>query len=173
MHEGINLASVLKLPVVYICINNGYAVSTPSTYSCPGQSIADRAAGYGIPGTKVDGNNVFEVYEAVEEAVKWAREGNGPSLIELTTYRWYGHYLGDPCKYRTQEELNYWKENRDPIKFLKAFLLDNKVCTDEELKQLEDEAAELIAEANAFAEASPEPTIESMWEDIYYTANGK
>lgn len=169
MHEGMNLAGILKLPVVFICVNNAYAVSTPSEYSIAGGSVAARAQGYGMQGFTVDGNNVFEVYDAIENAVSMARGGSGPVLVELKTYRWFGHYLGDPCAYRPEGEVNWWKENKDPIRFLKTFLLENGVCNGEELTALDKKATDLIEEANAFAMASPDPSYEEIFTDLYYT----
>ena len=167
-HEGINMAAIMNLPVVYICINNGYAVTFSAEKSIKAKSVADRAVGYGIEGVQIDGNDVFEVYDAVEAAVEKARNGGGPTLIEMTTYRWYGHYVGDPCNYRTREEEAHWIENNDPIKRLKSFILENDVLTGPEVEALEKEAQDEIDEANEFAQASPPPSVEDMYQDLFY-----
>ena len=167
-HEGINMAAIMNLPIVYICLNNGYAVTFPSSKSIKTNSVADRAAGYGIEGFRVDGNDVFAVYDAVENAVDKARDGGGPTLIELKTYRWYGHYVGDPCNYRTREEEAHWKENNDPIKRLRSYILENGVFTESDLLEMEKEAQAIIDEANEFAMASPPPSIEAMYTDLFY-----
>lgn len=170
VHEGMNLAGVLKLPIVYICINNAYAVSTPSAYSCAGDTIVSRAAGYGMEGVRVDGNDVFQVYDAVERAVEKVKGGSGPIFIELMTYRWHGHWAGDPAYYRAKDELKWWRENRDPIAMLRAYLLEQKVSTEVELDELRAKAQQAVQHANDFAESSPEPSYDEMFADLYYTA---
>jgi len=170
-HEGVNMAAIMNLPVVYVCVNNGYAVTFSAEKSIKAKSVADRAIGYGIEGFQVDGNDVFAVYDAVEKAVSKARDGGGPTLIDLTTYRWYGHYVGDPCNYRTREEEAHWKENNDPIKRLRSYILDNNVFSESELLEMEREAQAIIDEANEFAMASPPPKIEDMYSDLFYVHN--
>ncbi|MDO8685437.1 MAG: thiamine pyrophosphate-dependent dehydrogenase E1 component subunit alpha [Clostridiales bacterium] len=167
-HEGINMASIMALPVVFICQNNGYAVSFSSERSMKVKNVADRATAYGIPGIIADGNNIFEVYDAVEEAVERARGGEGPTLIELKTYRWYGHYVGDPCDYRTREEENHWKEHRDPIKHMRNFLLENNIFNEEKIAGMEKNAVKIIDDANKYAESCPEPAESDLFEDVYY-----
>lgn len=166
-HEGLNMAAIMDLPVVFVCENNGYAVGFPSSKAMKIENVADRAASYGIPGVVVDGTDVFEVYNVVEKAVERARNGEGPTLVELKTYRWYGHYVGDPCNYRTRDEENYWKENKDPIKYMRNFLFDNKVFSNEEISEIEKEAMTIIDDATEFAKQSPEPVIEDLYEDVY------
>jgi len=167
-HEGINMASTMNLPVVYICLNNKYAVTFPVEKAIKAKSVADRAIGYGIEGYQVDGNDVFAVYDVVEKAVNKARADGGPTLIELITYRWYGHYVGDPCNYRTREEEAYWKENNDPIKRLKSYILENNIFTEDELQKMEQDARDIIEEANKFALASPPPSVDDMYKDLFY-----
>ncbi|CAI8034946.1 Acetoin:2,6-dichlorophenolindophenol oxidoreductase subunit alpha [Geodia barretti] len=119
LHECMNLASVWKLPVIFCCENNGYAESTPVEYALSTARVADRAAGYDMPGIHVDGMDVFDVFEAAGEAVRRARAGEGPSLLECRTYRFYGHTVFDnPLSYRTQEEQDYWR-TRDPLKLFR------------------------------------------------------
>lgn len=170
-HEGINMAAIMNLPVVFICQNNGYAVSFSCKKAMKIENIADRAKAYGIPGVVADGNNVFEVYDAVDEAVERARRGEGPTLIEFKTYRWYGHYVGDPCDYRTREEENYWKEKKDPIKHMKKYLLENELCSEADILELENEAGRIIHGANRYAEQSPEPELSDLFEDVYFSTN--
>lgn len=134
-HEAINLAAVWKLPAIFVCQNNCYAISQHVSSYIAGGSIAARAAGYGIPGVAVDGNDVSAVQEAVQEAVSWARAGQGPSLIEAQTYRLGGHWAEDPSRYRSQEEVAEWRE-RDPVTLQRRRLLTAGVA-EEELRSLE------------------------------------
>lgn len=167
-HEGINMAAAFKLPVVFICENNGYAVTTSFERTANIKRVSDRACAYGIPGVTIDGNNVFDVYDAVNKAVELAKNGNGPSLIECTTYRWHGHYVGDPQLYRTKEEVDEWKE-KDPILRFENLLLEAKICTHEEIEGLKNEATKIIEDALEFGMQSPEPGPEELFEDVYYT----
>src|SRR3984893_341705 len=130
-HESLNLAGIWKLPVIYVAENNGYAESTPVTYHMSCRDIAERAAGYGMPGVTVDGLNVFAVYEAAGEAIARARRGEGPSLIECKTYRYHGHFEGDTITYRTKEELAAFME-RDAIQALGQSMQDRGVASSEE-----------------------------------------
>lgn len=167
-HEGVNMAAALNLPVIFICSNNGYAVSTSYKKFVKSESIASRGEAYGIEGIQADGNNVLEVYDVVKKAADKARSGGGPTLIELITYRWYGHYVGDPCDYRTREEENWWKSNKDPIKNFGDFLVNNKTFSKDELNEMEEKAKAVIDDANAYALQCPDPSIEEMYEDLYY-----
>jgi len=155
-HEAINLSSIWKLPVVYICENNQYGDTTPFHEVVAIESIADRAIAYGIPGVVVDGNNAIEVYTKVSEAVKRARDSNGPTLIECKTYRWEGHHLGDPCVYRTKGEVNKWRQ-KCPIKRLKILLEQGEVLTKEEWEQIDNEVRIKVEKAEKFAKGSPDP----------------
>ena len=132
-HESINLAAVWKLPVIYVCENNQFGMTVPTWQSTSVENIADRAAGYGIPGEVVDGNDVVAVYEAFARAKERALKGEGPTLLECKTYRWRGHWTGDPEPYRTREEVEEWKEKRDPIKLFRAYLTRHKLATKQEL----------------------------------------
>jgi len=168
-HESLNLAAVWKLPVIFLCENNLYQVFTSVKESCAVQDISIRSAAYGIPGVTVDGNNVFELYNAVSEAIKRARAGEGPTLIEAKTYRWEGHYTGDGYAkggYRMVEEIEEWKK-KDPIKKLRAFLLDNKISTESELDSMIKKLNEEIHSAEEFAKASPEPDESELLRDIF------
>jgi pyruvate dehydrogenase E1 component alpha subunit len=166
-HESINLASVWKLPVIFVCENNGFGISVPVKQSTSVKDISVRAAGYDIPGVTVDGNDVYAVYEAAEKAIKRAREGKGPTLIECKTYRWRGHWTGDPEVYRTKEDVKAWME-KCPIKRMKAAMLENKVATEAELEAIEKKAIADVEEAAAFAVASPEPDPATVMDNVYY-----
>ncbi|HHV08510.1 MAG TPA: thiamine pyrophosphate-dependent dehydrogenase E1 component subunit alpha [Firmicutes bacterium] len=165
-HEGINLASVWKLPVIFVCENNEYGISLHQSKHQRVADVADRAVAYGIPGVVVDGNDVMAVYEAVGEAVKRARAGEGPTLIEAKTYRWRGHFEGDPTVYRSDKELAEWKE-RCPIARFSKHLLDMDVVTEEELDKIKAEVDTEVEESVRFAEESPLPAPEEALEDVY------
>jgi len=165
-HESLNMAAIWKLPVVYVCENNQYAMSFSVKRAFAIERISDRAAAYGMPGTTVDGNDLMAVLGAVSEAVKRARAGEGPSLVENVTYRWRGHSKSDANRYRTQEEIEAWKE-KCPIKRFRAQLIEQGALTEEEADQIEQEAYAAIDAAVAFAEASPEPTVETIEEGVY------
>lgn len=166
-HEAANLAAVLSLPAVFVCENNQYAVSTPVGYSLPVQHVSDRGSAYGIPASAVDGNDVLAVYEAVNEAISRARQGGGPSLIEGVTYRWEGHYKGDPQVYRSPEEVAEWREKRDPIPLFAAHLLTENVLTEEQIESIHAAIHAEIEEAVAYAESSPDPALSSLGDDLY------
>lgn len=166
-HESLNLAAALNLPVVFVCENNQYAVSTHVSYSSPVENVAQRASAYNIPAVTVEGNKVLEVYEAVREAVDNARAGEGPYLVEAKTYRWEGHYKGDPESYRSEAEVERWREQGDPLKIFAAYLLDNDLATEDDLHQVKVQVGEQIEEAVRFADESPEPALETLFTDIY------
>jgi pyruvate dehydrogenase E1 component alpha subunit len=166
-HEAVNLAAVLRLPVVFVCENNQWAVSTAASYSVPVENIAERAVAYGIPGLTVDGNDVLAVYGAVREAVDRARHGDGPSLVEGKTYRWEGHYRGDPEQYRSKEEVTEWRNKGDPIPRFRMYLLEQGVLNEEQMHAMETAAEEDVAEAVRFAESSPKPEPDGLYEDLY------
>jgi len=165
-HEGINLASVWSLPVVFICENNLWAVSVPTTTSLKVANVADRAAGYGIPGVVVDGMDVMAVYEAAGEAVTRARSGKGPTLIEAKTYRYRGHFEGDSGSYRPKEEIEHWMQ-RDPINNYRAKLIEMKVLTEKQAEDIDKEALAEMDEALKFAQESPFPKPEEALENVY------
>ncbi len=164
--EAMNLASAWSLPVVFVNENNGYGISCPTSKSMAITDIADRAAAYDMPGVVVDGNDVLAVYEAVSEAVRRAREGEGPSLIECKTYRWRGHFEGDACVYRDENEVQSWVE-RDPIKKLEEKLQDQGILSPEKGGEIRDALAKELEAAVAFAEESPLPSVDELEEDVY------
>ena len=165
-HEGLNMASIWKLPVVYVCENNMYAISFSQKKSMNVPDIAERAKAYDIPGVVVDGNDVIAVYEAANEAVKRARAGEGPTLIECKTYRHRGHFEGDPTTYRSAEEVEEWKK-KDPIARLEKRLMEMGYLTEEDKKKIEADINARIEEAVRFAEESPFPSPEELLEDVY------
>jgi TPP-dependent pyruvate/acetoin dehydrogenase alpha subunit len=167
LHESMNLAAIWKLPVVFACENNHYAEATPSWYAVSTSDIAARADGYGIPGVQVDGMDVFAVYDAAGEAVRRARSGEGPTFLELKTYRYHGHFHADvPEKYRTKEEEAEWHA-RDAIKQFEKRMLDQRLMTEQELKGVRDAIEKEIAEAVEFALSSPMPPLEELYSDVY------
>src|SRR5437016_2848075 len=166
VHEALNLAAVWALPIIFLCENNQYALSTASSRTTAGESIAARAAAYAIPGVRVDGNDALAVYEAVGAAVARARRGEGPTLLEAVTYRWGGHSMrANLPEYRTKEEEREWME-RDPIARLRAEL-ERRGATVMKLKELEESVELELDRAVAFATASAEPTIEGMESSVY------
>jgi pyruvate dehydrogenase E1 component alpha subunit len=165
-HESLNIASTWKLPVIFVCENNLYAMGTRQSKAMNVESIADRAAAYGIPGRTVDGNNVLAVYEATCEAVERARRGEGPTLIECKTYRHKGHSRVDPAKYRPKEEVQEWLR-KDPVKSFREHLTREHLFAELELESMEKEAAARVDEAVKFALESPYPAPEEALEDVY------
>ncbi len=165
-HESLNMAGIWRLPVVFLCENNQYAMSTPITKVLPVENIADRACAYGFPGVVVDGNDFFAVYEVTKAAVERARRGEGPTLVECKTYRWKGHSKSDPQRYRTKDEVEAWKK-RDPIARLRTHLITNGILREEEAAEIEEEARKAIEEAVKFAMESPEPSPEDIEKEVY------
>jgi len=165
-HEGINMAAIWRLPVVFVCENNVYAMGTRQNTVMAIENVSERAVAYGIPGITVDGNDVLAVYEASREAVKRARRGEGPTLIECKTYRQKGHSRFDPAAYRPKEEVEEWLK-RDPIPRFKAKLLEMSTLTEEEDQNLRREAVAAVEKAVKFALDSPFPEPEEALEDVY------
>ena len=166
MHESMNLASIWKLPVVFVCENNGYAQTTPTRYHCSAADIADRATAYNMPGFIVDGTDLFAVYEAAGEAIARARRGEGPTLIECKAFRYYGHFEGDNLSYYTEEE-KAGQKVRDPIdKFTKG-VIERKLLSKDELAKIDARAKEVLDEAVQLAEQSPYPALEEILTDGY------
>jgi len=165
-HESLNIASAYSLPVVYVCENNLYAVSTRQSRVRKVEDIADRSTGYGMPGVVVDGNDVIAVYEACKEAVDRARSGAGPTLIECKTYRWRAHFEGEVDTYRPPEEVEAWIK-REPIAPYEKLLLNQGVATEGELQVIKDAIIKELAEAVEFARKSPYPAPETALEDVW------
>ena len=165
-HEGVNLAACWNLPVVYVVENNLYAEKTRISDTSRVLNLSDRASSYGIPDVTVDGNDVMAVYEAVGEAVARARKGEGPTLVECKTYRWHGHYEGDPQTYKPKEEIEEWKM-KDPIPLFRKRLVEMKVLTEQEAEKIDQEVNDEIDRAVKFAEESPFPAPEEALEDVF------
>ena len=168
-HEAINIGASFNLPVVYVCENNLYGVSTKQNPKVRKlENIADRAKAYDIPGVVVDGNDVEAVREATEKAVGRARDGKGPTLIECKTYRHYTHFTGEPDTYRTKEEVDEWKSPaKDPILRYADKLVREKILTKEDLQRIDGEVAEEVAAAVKFAEESPKASPDTVFDDVY------
>jgi len=164
-HEGINIAAVWKLPAIFVCENNLYAISTRANRTIPVRNIADKAAAYGIPGVVVDGMDVIAVYDAAHEAVERAKRGEGPTLIECKTYRFCGSFEGDPQLYRSKEEREEWRK-RDPLNFGRK-LVETGHMTDVELEKIELEIKSTIEEAVKYASESPYPESEEATTDLF------
>lgn len=170
LHEAMNLASVWKLPVIFVCENNGYAVSTPVKEGVCTPTIAERAEAYRIPGKRVDGNDVLGVQAAAEKAIKRARNGDGPSLIEAVSYRWEGHFYGDPMLYRSKDELEEWKA-KDPIPRFAAHLTEHGFATEGQLATVREEVQAEVNAAATFALDSPQPSMDEVWRYVYTTSS--
>ena len=166
-HEAINLAAIWKLPVIFVCENNLYQISLPYSKQQLITSVAERGKAYGIPGVSVDGQDVLAVYEATREAVERARRGEGPTLIEARTYRFRGHFEGDPQIYRSKEEVEWWMNNKDPIKIFEKYLLERGIATREELDAIWKRVSNEVEEAVKFAEESPYPSPEELYDDVF------
>jgi len=164
-HESLNLASVWKLPILFACVNNCYGMSMRVNNSMNISDISTRASSYGIPGVSVDGNDVVAVYEATRKAREHVRT-QGPVLMVLNTYRILGHSKSDAGAYRTKDEVEEWKR-KDPIKRMKTWLLDKHLSTEAKLAAMDAKAEKTIEEALAYAEASPEPSLDAIEEDLY------
>jgi len=167
-HESLNLAAIWKLPVVFVCENNGYAESTPVAYHCSASDIANRAGGYEIPGVVVDGFDLFAVYEAAGEAIARARRGEGPTLLEAKTYRYYGHFQGDAVTYRTAEEVAGFRD-RDPIDLVRNHVISHGVATAEELDAITARVTGALDQAWTDAKAAAWPEPEEALTDVYVT----
>jgi TPP-dependent pyruvate/acetoin dehydrogenase alpha subunit len=165
-HESLNLAAIWKLPVVFVCENNLYAISTPCSLHLPIENVAERGASYGMPGVVVDGNDVLAVYEAAQKAYDRARKGEGPTLLECKTYRWRGHSERDPRDSRPKEEIAAWKE-RCPIKRFREYLLSKKIASQTELAKIEESVKAEVVDAIKFAEESPYPPAEEALLNAY------
>lgn len=169
VHEAMNLASIWKLPVMFVCENNGYADATPVEYAVASRNISDRAAAYEMPGVTVDGQDVFAVWEAAHAAVDRARSGQGPTFIECKTYRYYGHHQGDnPLRYRTQEE-EQLARNRDCIKRFRDKVIQEGLLQAADLDAIDESNHALLNEAVAFAESSPLPDPGELHTNVYVT----
>jgi pyruvate dehydrogenase E1 component alpha subunit len=165
-HEALNLSKVWSLPVLWVCENNQYGMGTAVERASAVSEIRQKAEGYGIPNDRVDGMDLITVRDAAQEAMNYIRNGNGPYFLEIITYRYRGHSMGDPERYRESEEVQKWQEN-DPIGIYRKYLLEQKIATDEELNDLDARVDADVQTAIQFAENSPEPAPEALFEDVY------
>ncbi len=165
-HEALNLSKVWNLPVLWVCENNQYGMGTAVARASAVSDMRQKAGGYGIPTSRVDGMNVLEVRQAAQDILSTIRSGGGPYFLEAETYRFRGHSMGDPERYRKPEEIHHWEES-DPIGIYHRYLSTQGIASDEELCQVEDAAGEVIKQAVEFAQASPEPGPEELFENIY------
>jgi pyruvate dehydrogenase E1 component alpha subunit len=165
-HEALNLSKVWKLPVLWVCENNLYGMGTAVERASAVSEIRQKAEGYGIPNSRTDGMDVIEVRQAAEKAIEQVRGGNGPYFLEIVTYRFRGHSMGDPERYRQPDEVKCWQEN-DPIGILRQRLIAEDIASKEELDDIDRRADEEVKEAVQFAENSPEPAPEALFQHVY------
>ncbi|MGE5842997.1 MAG: thiamine pyrophosphate-dependent dehydrogenase E1 component subunit alpha [Deltaproteobacteria bacterium] len=166
-HEPANMAAIWKLPLVFVCENNLYASTTPASYALAGGSVSARAAGYGMPGLSINGNDVMEVRKAVGEAVERSRKGQGPSVVENVTYRYRGHFEGDPQRYRSLEEIRKFKNKSDPIQRFRNLLKKEGILSEKQDKAIRADVMLQIEEAVTYAKGAPLPRPEEALEDLF------
>lgn len=165
-HEALNLGMTWKLPVIYVIENNQYAMGTSVERTSNVTDLYKLGSAFEMPSWAVNGMDVFEVYEEVKKAAEHVRSGKGPVLLEMKTYRYKGHSMSDPAKYRTKDELEDYKD-QDPIIGVKAYILEHKMATEEELKEIDVKVKEIVEESVRFAEESPYPDASELYEDVY------
>jgi pyruvate dehydrogenase E1 component alpha subunit len=166
VYESFNMAELWKLPVVYVIENNRYAMGTSVARSSAQTDLSRRGVSFNIPGEQVDGMDVRAVKAAGDKAVAWCRAGNGPYILEMLTYRYRGHSMSDPAKYRTREEVQKIREESDPIERVRARLLDKKWATEDDLKEIEKNVRAIVTEAADYAQSGPEPDTAELWTDV-------
>ncbi|MCD6419575.1 MAG: pyruvate dehydrogenase (acetyl-transferring) E1 component subunit alpha, partial [Synergistetes bacterium] len=170
-HEGLNMASIWKLPVVFVCENNQWASTASSKEMLSVKDVAQRASAYAIPGITADGNDVLEVHRLSKEAIERVRDGDGPTLLEFKTFRIKGHFVGDPELYRTKEEVEEWMK-KEPIERFKKYLYENGYLTKEDEQLIENSILNEIEEAVEFARSSPFPAPEDALTDLFVDDRG-
>jgi pyruvate dehydrogenase E1 component alpha subunit len=171
VYEAFNMAALWKLPVIYVIENNKYGMGTSvERISASGANLHDRGKAYGIPGDEVDGMDVVAVHEAAEKAVAHCRAGKGPYILEMKTYRYRGHSMSDPAKYRSKEEVNKVRSTSDPIDRVKATLIDDGHASEEDLKEIDKQVKAVVSDAADFAQSSPEPDEKELWTDVLLEA---
>ncbi len=166
--ECYNMAALWKLPILYVIENNRYGMGTSAERHAAGELYA-RGQGYGIPGEKVDGMNVFAVSNAARQAIDYVRAGNGPYILEMMTYRYRGHSMSDPAKYRSKEEVDKVKQEQDPIMYLREKMVGDFGIAEDEIKTIDREIKDIVNEAAQFAQESPEPDPAELWTDVLIT----
>jgi pyruvate dehydrogenase E1 component alpha subunit len=167
VYESFNMAELWKLPVVYIIENNRYAMGTAITRSSATTDLSRRGLSFNIPGEQVDGMDVRAVKAAGEKAVQWCRDGKGPYILEMLTYRYRGHSMSDPAKYRTREEVQKMRTEHDPIEQVRVRMLERKVASEDDLKKIDSAVRDIVNEAAEFATNDPEPDAAELWTDVY------
>ncbi len=167
VYESFNMAELWKLPVVYIIENNRYAMGTAINRSSATVDLSKRGASFNIPGEQVDGMDVRAVKAAGENAVQWARDGKGPYILEMLTYRYRGHSMSDPAKYRTREEVQKVRSEQDPIEQVRNRLLEKKLVSEDAFKKIDAEVRDIVNESAEFATNDPEPDPSELWTDVY------
>ena len=167
VYETFNMASLWKLPVIFVIENNQYAMGTAMKRSTSSPDIYTRGQAFGIPGEAVDGMDVLAVKAAGEKAVAHCRAGQGPYILEMKTYRYRGHSMSDPAKYRTREEVQKVREEKDPIDHVRDLLVQGKHATEDDLKAIDKDIKAVVNESAKFAQESPEPALSELWTDIY------
>ncbi|UXR33027.1 thiamine pyrophosphate-dependent dehydrogenase E1 component subunit alpha [Staphylococcus simulans] len=163
-HEGLNFASILNLPVIFVCENNQFGEGTTHKYASASETIAERASAYNMPGVYVDGMNVVEVYDAAKEAIERAKNGEGPTLIECDTYRKYGHFEGDEQKVKSKEDRN---ADRNPTEEFRKYAIENDLLTEDEANEIERAAKKAVEDAVEFGENSELPDLDSLYKDVF------
>ncbi|MEM9475905.1 MAG: thiamine pyrophosphate-dependent enzyme, partial [Pseudomonadota bacterium] len=168
--ETFNMAALWDLPVIFVIENNQYAMGTAQQRSTSSAEIYERGLAFGIPGEEVDGMDVLAVKAAGEKAVAHCRAGKGPYILEVKTYRYRGHSMSDPAKYRTREEVQKMREERDAIEHVRDLLLTGKHASEDDLKAIDKEIKDIVNEAADFSKESPEPDVSELYTDIYADA---
>ena len=166
VYESFNMAALWKLPVIYVIENNRYAMGTSVDRSSAQTDFSQRGLSFGIPGVQVDGMDVRAVQSAGEMAVKYGRAGNGPIILEMQTYRYRGHSMSDPAKYRSKDEVQKMRSEHDPIEQVRERLLEKKWASEDELKEIDKEVRDIVADSADFAQSNPEPDASELWTDI-------
>jgi pyruvate dehydrogenase E1 component alpha subunit len=171
-HESLTMASNWKLPALYVCENNGFGEFTPTEFVVPVKDIVERAAAYGMRAVIADGMDFFDVYEKAGQAIELARQGEGPTLLECKTYRFYGHYVGDPTPYRNKEEAEDWIQNRDPLDIFERRVGEVDGLEAGDLRAIDGEVEQLLRDAVDEAEQAPFPTVDDVLTDVYVRYEG-
>ena len=166
-HESLNMAANWKLPVIYVVENNGYGEFTPTEFVVPVEDIATRATSYAMNAAVADGMDFFDVYEKAGEAIQRARRGDGPTLLECKTYRYFGHYQGDAMTYRSKQEVEDWRQKRDPLDHFEAHVTEAGLVPADDLRRIDAEVIEALQAAVAAAEAAPQPNPDDVLTDVY------
>jgi len=167
VYESFNMAELWKLPVIYVIENNRYAMGTSVTRSSAQTDFSKRGISFNIPGEQVDGMDVRAVKAAGAKAVAWCRAGKGPYILEMLTYRYRGHSMSDPAKYRTREEVQKMRTEHDPIEQVRVRILEKKLGSEDDLKKIDAEVRDIVNEAAEFATNDPEPDVAELWTDVY------